>query len=193
MSIHRALSGTPATTEWSPYHLGYLKAYLPGIAPSDALSALLRGHEDDARTFLELQRRAIQGLAAEIPAAKEHFRYAPGKWTVRELLGHLADTERILNWRALAAARGDKTNILPFDENEFAAAAGHDTVPVERLVEELLAVRTSTLAMVANFDHEAWRRKGRSNGFLVSARAWIFVIGCHMELHLNTLRKRYLA
>lgn len=193
MSSHRALSGTPAPTEYSPYHLGYLSNYLPGVAKPEELPALLRGCEDDARTFLELQLPSIQALAAEIPSEKERFRYAPGKWTLRELLGHIADTERILNWRALAAARGDKNDIQPFEQDDYVAIAGHDEIPVSQWIEQLVAIRRSTLTLLATFGHDDWRRLGRSNGFLVSTRAWGFVMGCHLDLHLNTLRTRYLA
>jgi len=193
MSNHRALSGTPAVSEWSPFHLQYLTRYLPGAAKATGAPVAALGHEDDARSFLELQLRELEGLAATIPVEKESFRYAPGKWSVRELLGHLADTERILSWRALAAARGDRTNIQPFDEESYAATAGHDGIPVGRLVSEIVAVRKSTLELFANFDHEAWRRHGISNGHPVSARAWAFVIGAHAQLHLQTLRNRYLA
>ncbi len=193
MSDHRALSGTPAPTEYSPYHLGYLSKYLPGVAKADEIPPLMRGHEDDARSFLELQLRTIAGLASEIPSEKEQFRYAPGKWSVRELLGHIADTERILNWRALAASRGDKNNIAPFEQDDYVAIAGHDAIPVSQWVDQFLAIRKSTLTLLSTFGPEDWRRKGRSNGALVSARAWAFVMGCHLELHLKTLRTRYLA
>jgi len=193
MSNHRALSGTPAPTEYSPYHLGYLSKVLPGVAKPEELPALLHGHEDDAQSFLELQLRTLAGLTSEIPAGKENARYAPGKWTVRELLGHIADTERILNWRALAAARGDKNNIQPFEQDDYVAIAGHDGIPVAQWVEQLEAIRKSSLALLSTFGPDDWRRLGRSNGFLVSARAWAFVMGCHLELHLNTLRTKYLA
>jgi len=151
------------------------------------------GHEDDALTFLELQLRDLEALASTIPVEKESFRYAPGKWSVRELLGHVADTERIQAWRALAAARGDQTNILPFEQEAYVAMAGHGAIPVPRLVSEIVAVRRASLALFSGFDHEAWRRRGVSNGHRVSARAWAFVIGAHAQLHLETLRTRYLA
>ncbi|MEK7391270.1 MAG: DinB family protein [Fibrobacterota bacterium] len=193
MSSYRALSGTPALSEWSPFHLEYLTRYLPGSAKAPGAPAAAFGHEDDALTFLGLQLRELEGLAAVIPADKETFRYAPGKWSVRELLGHMADTERIQCWRALAAARGDQTNILPFDQEAYVARAGHGEVPVAQLVTEIVAIRKSSLALFATFDHEAWRRRGVSNGSKVSARAWAFVIGAHAQLHLATLKSRYLA
>ena len=193
MPNHRALSGTPTRDEWSPFHLQYLTRYLPGEAKAPDAPVAALGHEDDALTFLEKQLRTLEGLAAEIPSDKERFRYAPGKWSVRELLGHLSDTERILSWRSLAAARGDRTNIQPFDEEAYAAAAGHDAIPVSDLLTGIVAVRESSLALFSTYDHDAWRRRGLSNGHPVSARAWAFVIGAHAALHLDTLRTRYLA
>lgn len=190
MSSFRALSGTPARCEWSPFHLGYLVDHLPGIPGN---GAVLGGLEDDAATFLERQLRTIASLTDSVPVERERFRYAPGKWSVRELVGHLSDTERILCYRALAAARGDRTNLSPFEEEVYVSRAGHDEIPLSLLVEELVAVRRSTLAMVRTFTHEAWRGVGYSSGNPVSARAWVFVIGCHVDLHLNTLRTRYLA
>lgn len=193
MSNHRALSGTPALAEWSPFHLQYLTRFLPGAAKEPGAPPAALGHEEDAFVFLELQLRELEGLSTLIPADKETHRYASGKWSVRQLLGHLADTERILSWRSLAAARGDKTNIQPFDEESYVANSGHDEIAAGQLVSEIVAVRKSTLAQLATYGHEAWRRSGTTNGHPVSARAWAFVIGAHAQLHLNTLKTRYLA
>lgn len=190
MSNHRALSGTPARSEWSPFHLGYLASRLPGLPGNEGI---LQGLEDDATSFLERQVRELQNLKTSVPADRERLRYAPGKWSVRELVGHLADTERILSFRALAASRGDQTNLQPFDEEAYAASAGHDELPFARLVDDLLEVRRSTLALARTFSADQWRRRGISNGSPVSARAWMFVIGVHANLHLDTLRDRYLA
>jgi len=190
MSDHRALSGTPAVLEWSPFHLDYLAPRLPGL-PGNA--NILDGLETDAGSFLERQLPLLQGIADLVPPEREHHRYAPGKWTIRELVGHLSDTERILSFRALAAARGDRTNIAPFDEDAYAASSGHDAIPLARLVEDLVAVRRSTLSLARSFNHGQWRRPGQSNGHPVTARAWMFVIGIHASLHLDTLRTRYLA
>ncbi|MEN9309448.1 MAG: hypothetical protein RL173_3380 [Fibrobacterota bacterium] len=193
MSSYRALSGTPALSEWTPVHLQVLGRYLPGTTKEAGEPVAAMGYENDARTYLELQLRELEGLAAIVPAQKEHHRYAPGKWSVRELVGHIADTERIQSYRALTAARGDQVNIKPFDDNSYAVLSGHDQIPVANLVADLVAVRKTTLSLFAQFDHAAWRRFGVSNGFKVSARAWGFVIGAHAQLHLDTLKNRYLA
>lgn len=190
MSNHRAVSGTPNRSEWSPFHLGYLASRLPGLPGNEGI---LEGLEDDATSFLERQLQKLQDLKTSVPADRERHRYAPGKWSVRELVGHLADTERILSFRALAAARGDQTNLQPFDEEAYAASAEHDDLPLGRLVDDLIEVRRSTLALARTFTADQWRRRGVSNTSPVSARAWIFVIGVHANLHLDTLRTRYLV
>jgi hypothetical protein len=151
------------------------------------------GHPDDAHAFLEAQQPELESLAADIPPEREDFRYAPGKWSVRQLIGHLSDTERILSFRALCAARGDDSPIPSFDEEAYAATAGHEKISVVRLVRELISIRHASLALFASFSAEAWTRCGNGGGHPVSARAWAFAIGCHAQLHLHTLRTRYLA
>lgn len=181
-------SGLPDASEWHPFHHVSLGHLLPGIASNAAM-----GHPDDAYAFLKAQLSQFEALPQTIPLDRETFRYAPGKWSVRQLIGHLSDTERILSFRALCAARGDTSPIPPFDEEAYAAMAGHEELPVATLASELVAVRRASLTLFAAFSTEAWPRRGNSGGHSVSARAWAFAIGCHAQLHLNTLRMRYLA
>jgi DinB superfamily len=186
MPSYQSLSGTPDRSEWHPFHLAYLGHLLPGLGTE-------MGHSDDAISFLEAQLRDLESFLGEVPAERETYRYAPGKWSLREVVGHLSDTERILSFRALAAARGDVSLILPFDEDAYAAASGHDALPLHRLGLDLLAVRRSTLSLFSTFRHDDWRGRGNSGSHPVSARAWAFAIGAHAQLHLGTLRTRYLA
>jgi hypothetical protein len=172
-------SGRPADTEWHPFQRGYL---MPWVTPSD-----------DIATALEQQLVPALELLRSVPAPKETFRYAPGKWSLREVVGHIADTERILTTRALAASRRDPSPYPPFDEDAYAAASGHDAIPLHRLMEQVVAVRRSTLALIAGFDHDAWRGFGFGKGHRVSARAWIFAAHAHTALHLGTIRSKYLA
>jgi len=188
MSCFQSLSGTPDRTEWHPFHFTYLTHLLPGIASTAAM-----GHPDDALSFLEVQASDFAALLREVPPEREAFRYAPGKWSLREVVGHLSDTERILSFRALAAARGDTSLVAPFDEETYAQAADHDVLPLSRLGEDLLNVRRSTLSLLSTFRHRDWRSRGNSGGHPVSARAWAFAIGAHAQLHLTTLRTRYLG
>lgn len=180
MSEDRALSGTPAPGEWSPAHHAYLLPRVP-VTGNDATGAL-RSQEREVLEFL-----------ATVPADREQYRYAPGKWSLREVVGHISDTERILSVRALAAARGDRSTYPTFDEETYVPLTGHDTLPLPRLAEQFLAVRRSSLTLFSTFDHEAWRRLGDTGGNPVSSRAWAWAIWAHTALHLDTLRKRYLG
>lgn len=183
-----SISGTPDRSEWHPFQLGYLAHLLPGVGEGTSL-----GHPDDASAFLKAQTQDLETFLGEVPAYRETFRYAEGKWSLREVMGHLADTERVLAFRALAAARGDVSLLPGFDEDAYALISGHDAIPLHRLGQDLLAVRRATLSLLAGFRTEDWERRGNGNGHPVSARAWAFAIGAHAQLHLGTLRTRYLA
>ena len=172
-------SGHPVLTEWHPFQRGYLMPWVP--------------QTDDIATALEQQIVPALELLRSVPAAKETFRYAPGKWSLREVVGHISDTERIITTRALAASRHDPSPYPSFDEDSYAAQSGHDALPLHRLVEQIVAVRKSTLALISNFDHGAWRGIGFGKGHPVSARAWIFAAYSHTALHLDTIRNRYLG
>jgi hypothetical protein len=179
MSQDLALSGTPAREEWSPFHLAYLLPRVP-VEGNDATGAL------------RAQEREVQEFLGTVPGDREQHRYAPGKWSVREVVGHISDTERILSVRSLAAARGDQGIYPMFDEESYTPIAGHDALPLHRLLEQFLAVRRSSLALFSTYDHEAWRRLGNTSGKPVSARAWAWAIWAHTALHMDTLRTRYL-
>jgi hypothetical protein len=147
------------------------------------------------------ERDAIPGLDAQTPvlrAAFEEFgeaggdrRYATGQWSVREVAGHLTDFERIFAHRALCVARGDATPLPGFDENAYVASAGFGRRPLEELVEDLLAVRRSTVRLFAGLDAGAHGRRGVANGSEFSVRAAAYIILGHARHHLGVLRDRY--
>jgi len=178
MAALRTISGTPQHSEWSPFHLAYL---------------VQRVHGDDATALLETQACEARQILSNVPAEKESFRYAPEKWSLRQVVGHLCDGERILSTRCLASARGDTASYPPFDEEAFAEIAGHDEIPLADLLEQFLSVRNSTLALLSTFRHEEWRRTANFNNHPVSSRAWAFAIFAHLDLHLETIRTRYLG
>jgi hypothetical protein len=177
MSQDIARSGVPALEEWSPFH-------------RNSYARLAIG--DDVATSLEVQEREVLAVLASVPPERETYRYAPGKWSLREVVGHISDTERILTTRSLAAARGDRSNLPGFEEDDYAAMAGHGTLPLSRLADQFVAVRRSSLSLFSTFDHAAWRRKGVVRGNPVSARAWAFALLGHTAQHLETIRTRYL-
>ena len=119
------------------------------------------------------------------------YRYGRGKWSVKEVVGHLADTERVLAYRAMRIARGDTTPLPGFDENAYVPVAKFDNRSLADLVGELRTVRAATLALLRSFDDDAWRRRGTASGKPISVRALAFTIPGHERHHLEILRTRY--
>lgn len=166
----------PAAGEYPPYAAMYLDL-LP----------------DDGRVLahLEDQARLIDAFFRALPADRLRYRYAPGKWTPKEILLHLADDERIYAYRALRFARGDGTELPGFDQDPYAAASGADARALESLLAEHAAVRASTLSLFANLPDAALTRSGVANGARVTVRALAWHIAGHELHHLKILRERY--
>lgn len=166
----------PAAGEYAPYAAMYLDL-LP----------------DDGRVLerLEDQARLIDAFFRALPTDRLRYRYAPGKWTPKEILQHLADDERIYACRALRFARGDGTELPGFDQDPYAAASGADARALESLLAEHAAVRASTLSLFANLPDAALTRSGVANGARVTVRALAWHIAGHELHHLKILRERY--
>jgi uncharacterized damage-inducible protein DinB len=130
---------------------------------------------------------ALSGLSDE----RASWRYAPEKWSVREVLGHVVDTERVFGYRALAIARGETYSLPSFDENAYAAIAGHDRAAIDRLAEEFATLRRSHALMLSHLDEDAWSRKGVVNGNPMSTRAMAFIMAGHVRHHARILTDRY--
>jgi len=165
----------PAEAEYAPYFGRYISL----VSESDVLEAL--------RTQAKALPEGLRRLSEE----KAGYRYAPGKWSVREVLGHLIDGERVFGYRSLRIARGDVLSLPSFDENQFAGAAGHDRCPLPELLEEFAALRTSHLLMYRHFDEVAWKRIGRVNEQPTSTRALAFIMAGHVRHHCSILSTRY--
>lgn len=118
-------------------------------------------------------------------------RYAPGKWTPKEVIGHLTDAERIFAYRALRIARNDKTPLAGFEENDYVPVAGADARAVADLLEEWAAVRAATVKLFNSFDETAWSRRGTASGKEITARALAFIAAGHELHHVRILRERY--
>jgi uncharacterized damage-inducible protein DinB len=166
----------PEATEYVPYFHQYIQ--------------LVKG--DHPIKALENQIIAMQAFLSEIPEEKENFRYAEGKWSIKEIIGHLIDTERIFGYRALCYARGDKTNLPGFEENDYVANANFEKRSFYNLVHEYNLVRTSHLALFKSFDANALNQIGIANGNKLSVRAIIFIIAGHELHHLKVIREKYL-
>jgi hypothetical protein len=165
----------PAEGEYAPFYAGYVALASKG----------------DLLTRLDAQIQEVQGLLRGLSEEEALARYAPGKWSVKEVAGHLADTERIMAYRALRVARGDTTPLPGFDENTYVAAANFDARPLPSLVEEWETVRRSSILLLRSFDAEAAGRTGTASGAPITARALAYIIAGHVAHHLEILRARY--
>ena len=165
----------PDSLEYASFYAGYVA----GVPDGDIVATLRRAGEELVATL-----RAI-------PESKGQYRYAEGKWSVLTSIGHLIDAERIFTYRALRMARGDVTPLPGFEENSFAANAGSDARTVADLVDELSAVRTSTILLFQSFSPDAWLRRGVASNAEVSVRAIAWITAGHAMHHLRILRERY--
>ncbi len=170
-----ALSNRPETGEFDPYYALYID----------------RVPNDDVLTLLKSQIRETAAALHAVPEAKATYRYAAGKWSIAEVMGHLADAERIFSYRAMRIARADTTPIEGFDENAYVPAGEFDHRSLADVLAEFEAVRGATVALVRGLPPAAWTRIGTANGKAISVRALIYIIAGHERHHLGTLRERY--
>ena len=145
----------------------------------------------DAVKLLTMQRDTVRQRLGGLPAAKAAFRYAEGKWSVREVVGHMSDAERVFEYRLMRIGRGDETPMSGFDENTYVPAGEFESRAMEEVVEEWVAVRNATLALVRGLPPDAWKRAGTANGKRVTAAALAYIIYGHVEHHLRLFRERY--
>ncbi len=141
---------------------------------------------------LEISVHRLVKFVQDIPMDKFDYRYAEGKWTIKDILLHLIDAERIFAYRAVRFARNDQSPLASFDENAYAAEAQANSRSIQDLLSELLVVRQSSLAMFKSFFEEQLRRKGIVSNNLVSVRALGFVIIGHQNHHQRIFQERYL-
>jgi uncharacterized damage-inducible protein DinB len=148
---------------------------------------------EDIVHVLTEQVNEIQAFIAAIPAEKESYAYAEKKWTIKQVIAHLIDIERIMAYRALCFARKDKTLLPGFDENLFADNNDAAYRTLKDLAQEFTLVRESNLALFKHFDEETLRERGNANGKECSVRALLFVIAGHALHHMNVIKARYLV
>lgn len=147
----------------------------------------------DPLKLLESQVIDFKALLSEIPSEKEEYRYAEGKWSVKEVIGHVIDTERIMCMRALCVARGDKTPLPGFDENDYVRAANFDSRSLYDLGHEFGFVRAATIALFKSLKPADLDKSGTANNNPVTPRALLYIIAGHHVHHENVLRERYLG
>ena len=146
----------------------------------------------DILGVLEAQRMLTTQLLGARSEREGNFRYAPDKWTVKEVVGHLADSERIFAYRALRISRGDKTPIEGFEQDDYIAGANFNACSLTNLTTEFELVRRSNLAMFKQFSDEAWTRMGTASENPISVRALAYIIAGHERHHREILLARYL-
>ena len=148
--------------------------------------------DGDVVRTLETQLEEMSGLLRTVSEEKSLRRYAPGKWSVRELLSHVTDTERVFVHRALWFARGFDSPLPSFEQEIAVAAAGADAISWARHVEEFRAVRLATVPLFRNLPAEAWTKQGVASGNPVTVRALAWITAGHADHHAAVLRERYL-
>lgn len=165
----------PEATEYAPFYTGYVVL----VPEADVVSALRDSGQE------------ITAALSAIPESRGGVRYADGKWSIREVVGHVIDAERIFTYRALRLARADSTPLPPFEENDYVRSADSDARTMAELVAELRAVRESTVHLFASLPDEAWTRTGIVSGRPVSVRALAYITAGHLRHHAAILRDRY--
>ncbi len=167
--------GRPQPGDYAPFYQPYLDATAP---------------IDDAHDLLARQSDVLAYMTTW-PEEKAAHRYADGKWSVTQVVGHMADTERVFAYRLLRIARADTTPLAGFDENAWQLAAGFESRTLASVVAELKAVRFASLALIRSLDEAALDREALANGKRVTARALVWLVAGHFAHHAGILRDRY--
>ena len=165
----------PKPGDYAPYYQKYLDA---ASTVDDALDLL--GQQSDVLAFMRTW-----------PEDRAGHRYAEGKWTVTQVIGHMSDTERVFAYRLLRIARGDATPLAGFDENAYQLEAGFEGRTVASVVAELRAVRQASLTLIRSLDAAALDRAGTASDQRVTARALAWLIAGHFAHHTAILKERY--
>jgi uncharacterized damage-inducible protein DinB len=147
---------------------------------------------DDVLAELENQIESLPKFLSAISEEKASFAYAEGKWTIKEVLGHMLDTERIMSYRALCFARQDATALPGFDENDYVKYAHFADRSLQSLLDEFIVLRKSTMYLLKSFNQEELNRSGISNDRPITVRALVYILAGHVNHHQHILKERYL-
>jgi DinB superfamily len=170
------LIALPAPGEYAPYY----SRYIDPVRDEDVLAALKKLGKTTAQ------------LLAGISEGRAMFRYAPGKWSIKEIVGHLTDAERVFSYRAVCIARGETAPLPGFDENAYVDQASFDSHTLVELASDLAATRSATVGLFERLNAAELARVGTANGKPISVRALAFIILGHERHHLRVLNERYL-
>ena len=167
----------PSESEYPKYYLPYVQ-----LVPEGDLVEILKEN-------LEKVTALVEGIFEEDGL----FRYAENKWSIKEVLGHITDTERIMSYRLMRVGRGDQTELPGFDENVYVQGAKSNQLPMKSLLEDFIATRNATISLVKNMPEEAWTNKGFANNSEITTRAIAYIIAGHENHHRNIITDRYLS
>jgi hypothetical protein len=166
----------PEKDEFAPYYLPYVNS----VPEGDIISILTKQMED------------TKLLLKDVTEEQGKFRYAPGKWSIKEVIGHMTDTERIMAYRLMCTARGETVSLPGFDESQYVANASFNDQTFEQLLEHFSIVRESTLVLMKSLSDDAWLRKGLANNTDVTVRGIAYIIAGHALHHCRIIKERYL-
>ncbi|MEI2666254.1 DinB family protein [Rossellomorea sp. LJF3] len=166
----------PETNEYPPYY----KEYIKNVPDGDLLQIL-----DD-------QQKKTKELLKDVSEETEEYQYAPGKWTIKEVIGHITDTERIMCYRLLSIARGEKGMLPGYKDDDYVKRGQFNRFSLSDLLHHQALVRQHTILLLSSLDEEALRQRGNANGSEVTARAIAYIIAGHEIHHRRLINDRYL-
>ncbi len=167
----------PNSNEYAEFYAGYVQR---ATSKGDVLAALPN------------QIDKIQAALGNLSDEQALFRDAPNEWTIKEVMGHLNDVERVFSYRLLRVSRNDSTPIPGFEQNDYVREAGFDSHPIKDLIQEFEHLRRANVLAIQNMTDEAALRVGVASGYPVSARALIYMLVGHVDHHLESLNEKYL-
>ncbi|NKW95752.1 DinB family protein [Bacillus toyonensis] len=165
----------PGTNEYNPYYSTYIKLVPDG----------------DIIHILEQQMKETNLLLKDISDSEGHFRYAPNKWSIKEVIDHIADTERIMAYRLLSIARGETAELPGYNDDMYVLRAAFDKQSMQDLLTNLTVVRQSTVYLLKSLDKDAWLQRGIANNSEVTVRALANIIAGHELHHRQIIKVRY--
>lgn len=166
----------PAENEYPKYYQPYVNL----VSECDLVQLL----KENLKEIILL----VEGISEE----ESMHRYAPGKWSVKEVLGHITDTERIMSYRLLRVSRGDQTPLAGFNESDYVEAAQTNNLPLKAILEDFKAARNATITLIQNTPVKAWNNQGNANGMPITTRAIAYIIAGHEIHHRKIIEERYL-
>ncbi|MFD2443719.1 DinB family protein [Bacillus sp. CGMCC 1.16607] len=166
----------PETNDFAPYYATYIK-----LVPSG-----------EVRNILQLQFIESLHLLKGISEDQGHYRYGTDKWSIKEVIGHLTDTEQIMTYRLLCIARGETGDLPGYDDKVYVQNGLFEMQSMNDLIENWKVVRQSTLQLLNSLNEQAWNRRGNANGFEVTVNALAYIIAGHELHHRKILEERYL-